>query len=111
MKLTNLLRIAWRAINRNKMRTFLTMLGIIFGVAAVIAMTAIGQGSKQSIHSQIAGMGSNMIVIRPSSNITGGARLDNTTVQTLVESDVVALQKEAQHLIAVSGSVSARGQA
>lgn len=111
MKLTNLLRIAWRAINRNKMRTFLTMLGIIIGVAAVIAMTAIGQGSKQSIHSQIAGMGSNMIVIRPSSNITGGARLDNTTVQTLVESDVVALQKEAKYLNAVSGSVSARGQA
>lgn len=111
MKLTNLLRIAWRAINRNKMRTFLTMLGIIIGVAAVIAMTAIGQGSKQSIHSQIAGMGSNMIVIRPSSNITGGARLDNTSVQTLVESDVVALQKEAKYLNAVSGSVSARGQA
>lgn len=111
MKLTNLLRIAWRAINRNKMRTFLTMLGIIIGVAAVIAMTAIGQGSRQSIHSQIAGMGSNMIVIRPSSNITGGARLDNTTVQTLVESDVVALQKEAKYLNAVSGSVSARGQA
>ena len=66
MKITNLLRIAWRAIKRNKMRTFLTMLGIIIGVAAVIAMIAIGQGSKQSIQSQITGMGSNMITIRPS---------------------------------------------
>ncbi|MBC7934497.1 MAG: ABC transporter permease [Rhizobacter sp.] len=111
MKLTNLLRIAWRAINRNKMRTFLTMLGIIIGVAAVIAMTAIGEGSKQSIQSQISGMGSNMIVIRPSSNVTAGARLDNTTVQSLTEPDVTALQKDAQFLNGVSGSVSTRGQA
>ena len=111
MKLANLLRIAWRAINRNKMRTFLTMLGIIIGVAAVIAMTAIGEGSKQSIQKQISGMGSNMIVIRPSSNVTAGARLDNTTVESLTEQDVVALRKEAQFLRGVSGSVSARGQA
>ncbi len=111
MKLTNLLRIAWRAVNRNKLRTFLTMLGIIIGVAAVIAMTAIGQGSKQSIQSQISGMGSNMIVIRPSSNVTGGARLDNTSVQSLTEPDVLALQKDARYINGVSGSVSARGQA
>ncbi|MCX6318112.1 MAG: ABC transporter permease [Bacteroidetes bacterium] len=111
MTLTNLLRIAWRAINRNRMRTLLTMLGIIIGVAAVIAMTAIGEGSKQSIQTQIAGMGSNMIVIRPSSNVTAGARLDNSTVQSLTEQDVIALQKEAQFLNGVSGSVSARGQA
>lgn len=111
MKLTNLLRIAWRAINRNKMRTVLTMLGIIIGVAAVIAMTAIGEGSKQSIQSQISGMGSNMIVIRPSSNVTAGARLDNTTVQSLTEPDVTALQKQARFLNGVSGSVSSRGQA
>jgi putative ABC transport system permease protein len=111
MKLINLLRIAWRAINRNKMRTLLTMLGIIIGVAAVIAMTAIGQGSKQSIQSQISGMGSNMIVIRPSSNVTGGARLDNTTVQSLTEPDAAALQKQAKYIDGVSGSVSSRGQA
>lgn len=111
MKLNNLLRIAWRAINRYKMRTFLTMLGIIIGVAAVIAMTAIGEGSKQSIQRQISGMGSNMIVIRPSSNVTTGARLDNTTIQSLTEPDVQALLKEAQYLNGVSGSVSSRGQA
>ena len=87
------------------------MLGIIIGVAAVIAMTAIGEGSKQSIQKQISGMGSNMIVIRPSSNVTGGARLDNTTVQTLTEPDVLALQKEEKYISGVSGSVSARGQA
>jgi putative ABC transport system permease protein len=111
MKLTNLLRIAWRAINRNKTRTFLTMLGIIIGVAAVIAMTAIGEGSKQSIQKQISGMGSNMIVIRPSSNVSGGARLDNTVVQSLTEADAQALQKEGQYINGVSGSVSVRGQA
>ncbi|WP_018610826.1 ABC transporter permease [Segetibacter koreensis] len=111
MKITNLLRIAWRAIQRNKMRAFLTMLGIIIGVAAVISMIAIGQGSKQSIQSQISGMGSNMITIRPISNVTGGARMDNTSVQALSEPDVVALQKHPQYLNAVSPSLSARGQA
>lgn len=111
MTLANLLRIAWRAINRNRMRTLLTMLGIIIGVAAVIAMTAIGEGSKKSIESQIAGMGTNMIVIRPSSNVTAGARLDNTTVQSLTEQDVIALQKQSEFLDKVSGSVSSRGQA
>lgn len=110
MKITNLLRIAWRAIQRNKMRAFLTMLGIIIGVAAVISMIAIGQGSKQSIQSQISGMGSNMITIRPISNVTGGARMDNTSVQALSEPDVVALQKHPQYLNAVSPSLSARGQ-
>ncbi|HYK76849.1 MAG TPA: ABC transporter permease, partial [Daejeonella sp.] len=110
MKLLNLLRIAWRAIQRNKTRTFLTMLGIIIGVAAVIAMLAVGEGSRQSIQSQISAMGSNMIIIRPSSNVVGGARLDNTSVQSLVEPDVAALQK-AHYLNGVSPSITARGQA
>ncbi|MDP4261284.1 MAG: ABC transporter permease [Bacteroidota bacterium] len=110
MKLVNLLRIAWRAIKRNKMRAFLTMLGIIIGVAAVIAMIAIGQGSRQSIQSQITGMGSNMITIRPSSNVMGGARLDVTNVQALAEPDIIALQKQPEYINAVSPSVTARGQ-
>jgi putative ABC transport system permease protein len=110
MKIVNLLRIAWKAIKRNKMRSFLTMLGIIIGVAAVIAMVAIGQGSRQSIQSQITAMGSNMITIRPSSNVMGGVRLDNTTVQALTEPDVIALQKQAEYINAVSPSISARGQ-
>ncbi|HVT86615.1 MAG TPA: ABC transporter permease [Chitinophagaceae bacterium] len=110
MTIVNLLRLALRAIKRNKMRAFLTMLGIIIGVAAVIAMIAIGQGSKQSIQSQISGMGSNMIVVRPSSNIQGGARLDNTSVQTLTEADIIALEKDPQNYNAVSPQVSSRGQ-
>jgi len=110
MSLFNLLRIALRALQRNKLRAFLTMLGIIIGVASVIAMVAIGQGSKQSIQSQLSGMGSNMIIIRPNSNISAGARLDATSVQTLSLDDVKALQK-APHLSAVSPMANSRGQA
>lgn len=110
MKIINLLRLALRAIKRNKMRSFLTMLGIIIGVAAVIAMIAIGQGSKQSIQSQISAMGSNMITIRPNSTVQGGARLDVSSVQTLSEPDVTALEKQAEYISGVSPSVSSRGQ-
>ena len=111
MSLFNLLRIALKALQRNKLRAFLTMLGIIIGVASVISMVAIGQGSKQSIQSQLSGMGSNMIIIRPNSNISAGARLDATTVQTLTLDDVKALQKQAPHLSAVSPMANSRGQA
>jgi putative ABC transport system permease protein len=111
MSLFNLLRIALKALQRNKLRAFLTMLGIIIGVASVIAMVAIGQGSKQSIQSQLSGMGSNMIIIRPNSNISAGARLDATNVQTLTLDDVKALQKQAPHLSAVSPMANAKGQA
>lgn len=111
MSLFNLLRIALRALQRNKLRAFLTMLGIIIGVASVIAMVAIGQGSKQSIQSQLSGMGSNMIIIRPNSNISAGARLDATNVQTLTLEDVKALQRQAPDLSAVSPMANAKGQA
>jgi putative ABC transport system permease protein len=110
MSFINLIRIAIKALFRNKLRAFLTMLGIIIGVASVIAMVAIGQGSKQSIQAQLSGMGSNMIVIRPNSNVTGGVRLDATTVQTLTINDVIALQKKATYLSAVSPSSTAKGQ-
>jgi putative ABC transport system permease protein len=110
MNFISLIRIAFKALLRNKLRAFLTMLGIIIGVASVIAMVAIGQGSKQSIQAQLSGMGSNMIVIRPNSNVTGGVRLDATSVQTLVLPDVVALQKKATYLSAVSPSATAKGQ-
>jgi putative ABC transport system permease protein len=87
------------------------MLGIIIGVASVIAMVAIGQGSKQSIQTQLSGMGSNMIIIRPNSNIAAGARLDATSVQDLTIEDVAAIQKKATHINAVSPASTARGQA
>jgi putative ABC transport system permease protein len=113
MKILNLIRIALRALLRNKLRAFLTMLGIIIGVGAVIAMVAIGQGSKQSIQDQLSTMGSNMVTIRPNSNQTpgGGARLDNTNVQSLTLDDVKAIQEQAQYINAVSPAVQTRGQA
>ena len=110
MKLFNLIRIALRALQRNKLRAFLTMLGIIIGVAAVIAMVAIGQGSKQSIQDQLSSMGSNMITIRPSSNQTvgGGARLDASGLQSLTLDDVKAIQKQATYITEVSPAVQDR---
>jgi len=89
------------------------MLGIIIGVGAVIAMVAIGQGSKKSIQDQLSSMGSNMITIRPNSNQTpgGGARLDVSNVQTLTLDDIKAIQNQAQYVNAVSPAVQGRGQA
>ena len=110
MNVFNLIRIAWTALQRNKLRAFLTMLGIIIGVAAVITMVAIGQGSKKSIQDSIASMGSNMLTVRPNSNVTAGARLDATTVQSLTLVDVAALQKQAHYLSAVSPGLSTKGQ-
>src|SRR4029077_5786489 len=112
VKLFNLFRIALRALFRNKMRAFLTMLGIIIGVGAVIAMVAIGQGSKQSIQDQLSTMGSNMVTIRPNSNQGpgGGARLDATSLQSLTLDDIKAIQSQAQYISAVSPAVQSRGQ-
>ncbi|SHM78767.1 putative ABC transport system permease protein [Chitinophaga jiangningensis] len=110
MSIFNLIRLALLALQRNKLRAFLTMLGIIIGVAAVIAMVAIGQGSKESIQSQLGNMGSNMITIMPASNVAGGARLEGSSVQTLTVSDVDALKKRATLLSAVSPVSSSRGQ-
>src|ERR1022692_3121377 len=110
MNFFNLIRIALQALQRNKLRAFLTMLGIIIGVAAVISMVAIGQGSKKSIQDQLASMGSNMITIRPNSNVVAGARLDATSVQTLTIDDIKAIQKQAQYISAVSPAASSKGQ-
>jgi putative ABC transport system permease protein len=111
MNVINLLRIAFKALLRNKLRAFLTMLGIIIGVAAVIAMVAIGQGSKESIQSQLSSMGSNMITILPSSNVAGGARLGGTSVNTLTIDDVKAIRKQAENVSAVSPAANSSGQA
>ena len=113
MKIINLIRIALRALQRNKLRAFLTMLGIIIGVGAVIAMVAIGQGSKKSIQDQLSSMGSNMITVRPNNNQAagGGARLDASTLQSLTLDDIKAIQSQAQYINAVSPAVQGRGQA
>ncbi len=83
MNFINLLKIAWKAILLNKTRAMLTMLGIIIGVASVIAMLAIGEGSKESIKSNISSMGANLITIRPGAGMMGGVRSDPSEMQTL----------------------------
>lgn len=113
MNVLNLFGLAWKALLRNKIRAFLTMLGIIIGVGAVITMVSIGEGSKQSIRSQLSSMGSNMITIRPFSNSTigGGARLGSSGLQTLKVEDVTAIQNQAMFITNVSPAVSTNGQA
>lgn len=111
MNIVNLFKIALRALARNKFRGFLTMLGIIIGVAAVISMLAIGQGSKHSIQSQISTMGSNMINIRPGSGDFGGVRQSSSDMQTLKLEDYKAISEQAQYITAASPEVSSSGQA
>jgi putative ABC transport system permease protein len=88
------LRIALRALARNKLRAFLTMLGIIIGVGAVIAMVAIGEGAKSTIRAQIASLGTNVLIVLPGSNSQGGVRLGTGNVNTLVDSDARAIVRE-----------------
>jgi putative ABC transport system permease protein len=109
MNIANLLKIALKALNNNKLRCFLTMLGIIIGVASVITMLAIGQGSKNSIKEQISEMGSNMIMIHPGNMHRGGVRQSADDMQTLDESDYEAL-KDLPGIAAVSPSVNSGGQ-
>ena len=110
MNTSNLAKIALKAMVRNKMRTFLTMLGIIIGVASVIVMLAIGQGSKKSIQNQISSMGSNMIFVRPNSDMREGVRMDASSMQTLEIADVEAIKKSCPSVSAVSPQVSSGGQ-
>ena len=108
---TNLIKIAVRALANNKLRGFLTMLGIIIGVASVITMLAIGQGSKRSIQAQISEMGSNMIMIHPGADVRGGVRQDASAMETLKLQDYEDIVDETRFVSAVSPSVNSSGQA
>lgn len=110
MNYQNLFKIAIRAIAANKMRSFLTALGIIIGIAAVITMLAIGQGSKASIKANIAEMGSNMIMIHPGADMRGGVRQDASFMETLKQTDYEAIKDECNYISAISPSVSSNGQ-
>lgn len=110
MNYSNLFRIAIRALIRNKLRAFLTMLGIIIGVASVIAMLAIGEGSKQKIRGEISSMGTNMVMVMPNMQRRGGVSLGASNSIALKYSDVVALRNEAASISAVSPEVRASGQ-
>ncbi|APY09777.1 multidrug ABC transporter substrate-binding protein [Seonamhaeicola sp. S2-3] len=110
MRFLNLIKIAFKAIILNKMRTLLTMLGIIIGVASVIAMLAIGEGSKESIRSTISSMGSNMINIRPGADMRGGVRQDPSAMETLTLDDYDALKEQADLLTYITPLVNGGGQ-
>ncbi len=111
MNYNNLIKIALKALANNKLRGFLTMLGIIIGVASVIAMLAIGQGSKRSIREQISQMGSNMIMLHPGADRRGGVRQSASDMQTLKIEDYNTIVHEASYVSAASPTVNASGQA
>ncbi len=112
MNILSLIMIALKALKKNKMRTFLTMLGIIIGVAAVITVMAIGEGSKESIKSNLSGMGSNMINVMPVMNEPGSVRMLGSNMQTIRQEDVEAIKKlNSPNIKGISPVVSANGQA
>lgn len=110
MNFINLLKVALKAISSNKFRSFLSMLGIIIGVAAVIVMMAIGQGSKESIRANLSQMGTNIIMIRPGADMRGGIRQDPSAMQTLKVDDYEKIRSEAKYITYVSPEVTASGQ-
>ena len=111
MNITNLLRLALKALSDNKFRGFLTMLGIIIGVGSVITMLAIGQGSKNSIKAEISEMGSNMIMISPGAERMGGVRMSSDDMQTLKVKDYEDIRSSCKYVSLVSPTVNASGQA
>lgn len=116
MKLRNLLKAAIRSLGKNKMRTFLTMLGIIIGVGSVIAMLAIGQGSKESIQAQIASLGTNLLTVFPSASTSGGVRMEAGSSVRLTLDDYKAVAERcpavlySSPLVRTSGQLIAAGQ-
>ena len=110
MSFTNLIRVAIRAILSNKSRTLLSTLGIIIGVAAVIIMMSIGQGSKESIRKEISKMGSNVITVRPGADMRGGVRQDPSAMQTLKMSDYESMLSGLKYVQHVSPEVTQGGQ-
>lgn len=111
MSFANLLKVAITAILSNKSRTLLSTLGIIIGVAAVITMMAIGQGSKDSIRAELSKMGTNLITIRPGADTRGGVRQDPSAMQTLKTADYESILKEATLCTNISPEVTSSGQA
>jgi len=110
MKLKNQLKAALRSLAKNKMRTFLTMLGIIIGVGSVIAMLAIGQGSKESIQKQIASLGTNLLTVYPSASMTGGVRLEAGSSIKLTIDDYKSLASRCPAIMYSTPTVRTSGQ-
>ena len=111
MNILNLFKVSLKAVANNKMRSFLSMLGIIIGVAAVIIMMSIGQGSKESIRAELSTMGTNLLTIRPGADMRGGVRQDPSSMQTLKMADYERIVREKKFVTKVSPEVTASGQA
>ncbi len=110
MNILNLFKVSFTAIASNKMRSFLSMLGIIIGVAAVIIMMAIGQGSKESIRKELSTMGTNLLTIRPGADMRGGVRQDPSSMQTLKIADYQSIEANKKYVTNVSPEVTSSGQ-
>ncbi len=110
MDFREVIRVALRALARNKLRTILTMLGIIIGVGAVICTVAIGQGAGQQVQDQIKSLGDNMIMVMAGSINQGGVRLGSQATKTLVAQDGDAIRNEVPNVTAESPSVGATVQ-
>ena len=110
MNILNLFKVSLKAVANNKMRSFLSMLGIIIGVAAVIIMMSIGQGSKGSIRQELSTMGTNLLTIRPGADMRGGVRQDPSSMQTLKMADYERILREKKFVTKVSPEVTASGQ-
>jgi len=110
MNIVNLIGIALQALYRNKIRSFLTMLGIIIGVASVIAMLAIGEGSKKSIQEQVSGMGTNMITVIPGAQRRHGVSMGREGAQSLTFNDMYEIEKNSNSIMYLSPEVRAGGQ-
>ncbi len=110
MNILNLFKVSLKAVANNKMRSFLSMLGIIIGVAAVIIMMSIGQGSKESIRQELSTMGTNLLTIRPGADMRGGVRQDPSSMQTLKMADYQRIMQEKKFVTKVSPEVTASGQ-
>ena len=110
MNILNLFKVSLRAVANSKMRSFLSMLGIIIGVAAVIIMMSIGQGSKESIRKELSTMGTNLLTIRPGADMRGGVRQDPSAMQTLKMADYERIMREKRFVTKVSPEVTVSGQ-
>lgn len=104
------IQIAVRALLRNKTRSILTMLGIIIGVGAVIAMIGIGQGADQTVQKEISSLGSNMLFVTPGSAGQGGLRIGNGSTKTLIEADVTAILRECPAVVAAAPATQTSAQ-
>jgi len=110
MRILNLLKIAYRSLSKNKLRVLLTMLGIIIGVASVIAMLAIGQGSKQNIQASMASLGINSVMIFPGSVNSGGVRMGAGSYSTLTQKDAEVIVAKCEYVTDVSPVVTKSSQ-